>query len=272
MRAIMLGAKFDECPACHQAGPHLLLRKTHWFTVFRIPVFLLWVGHGILCPECGHYEGIRFSAMRRAMHTGRLPLGRSRPGFEAAVRQHLGGAAPEDWAAFGLPVGASREAIHARWREIAKKLHPDVGGDAAAFVRIQAIHGRLSRAQDPSVGAIPDAGEVFDPIVKNPKRGFFDAYLKVWPVLAALVLVVSASQSGSATGSTGSNGYPLPTGATPPAGLSGTAHTCWATGSTIYGCLDNTSSRMLFGTQEGTRVTCWFVEPLDPSESVRCSN
>lgn len=171
MRAIILGAKFDECRRCGVAGPHLLLRKTHWFTVFRIPLVLLWVTHGMLCPNCGDFEGISFLAMRRAMRNGRLPLGRARPAFEAVVRDHLGGVDPADWTTFGLRPGASEDEIHGRWRQLAKQLHPDAGGDPAAFVGMQAVYQRLLAAPQVAVRSAPDRAAIFDPVIKNPKRG-----------------------------------------------------------------------------------------------------
>jgi hypothetical protein len=270
MRAIVLGAKFDECPACHQPGPHLLVRKTHWFTLFRIPVILLWVSNGLLCTGCAHCERIGFRAMRRGLRTGRLPLERHRPGFEAAARSSVGEVDPSDWTAFGLSPGSSAQAIQLRWRKLAKQLHPDAGGDATTFVRMQAVRGRLLRAQDVSTSSAPDPAEVFDPVIRNPKRGFFDAYLKVWPILAALVLVVSILQPRPTTDTTGSGNFGFPATPNSVNTPSGTAHTCWASGSEINGCMSSDGSAMLFGDTSGTRTTCWFIEPLLPNQSARC--
>jgi hypothetical protein len=271
MRAIILGAKFDECRACHEAGPHLLLRKTHWFTVFRIPVVLLWISHGVICTACGDLEGVGFLAMRRALKAERLPLGRSRPRFEELVRDHLGGSDPADWAAFGLEPGASPDEVRARWRQHARSLHPDAGGDVASFVQMQAVYQRLLSADQVSVSTMPDPAEVFDPIIKNPKRGFLDLYTKAWPVLVVAVLVIGAVQpprgasaTAPSTGSTGTSiGQP---------GVVGTAHTCWSDGTALNGCQDDGSAVMLFGQASGTRVTCWFVEPLAYGESASCTD
>jgi len=261
MRAIILGAKFDECRRCSVPGPHLLLRKTHWFTIFRIPVVLLWISHGILCPECGDIEGIGFLAMRRALRDGRLPLGRARPRFEALARERLGGVDPADWRTFGLEPGRSEDEVRARWRQLAKQLHPDAGGDPAAFVRMQAVYQRLLATPGVTVTSAPDPAEVFDPVIKNPKRGPFDLYTKAWPFLAAGVFVVGMMQP-STTGTVGgSGGSGTPTGPAPV--TTGTAHQCWATGSTLNGCRDDTTTTMLFGEQVGRSVTCWFVEPLN---------
>lgn len=271
-RATLLGAKFDECRACHRPGPHVLLRKTHWFTVFYIPVVLLWFSHGILCPECGDLESVGFLAMRRAMKTGTMPLGRARPGFEAAIREQLGGTDPADWAAFGLAPDASPDDVKARWRELAKSLHPDRGGDPAAFVRMQAVYQRLVASPDVRVSTMPDAREVFDPIVINPKRGFFDGYLKAWPVMVAVLMVAGSFSHPTTAASSGTNDGPpgttITTGTTPT--YAGTAHTCWATGDSLNGCQDDTSASMLFGETTGSRVTCWFVEPLAYGQYAKC--
>lgn len=41
-------------------------------------------------------------------------------------------------------------------------------------------------------------------------------------------------------------------------------------GSELDGCQDDTTSTMLFGTQFGTRTTCWFIEPLSDGEYPSC--
>ena len=191
-RAVILGAKLDECQACHVAGPHLILRRSNWFTIFRVPIILLWLSHGLLCPECGDYKPLGFMQVRRALKSGRLPLDRQRPAYEAAVHELVGGTSPADWATIGLEPDATPDALKARWHELAKTNHPDHGGDTQTFVRMQAAYSRLSTAPSTDVGFVPDPKDLFDPIVKNPKRGFFDAYLKVWPVLAAIVLASAA--------------------------------------------------------------------------------
>lgn len=269
MRAIILGAKFDECPQCQVAGPHLIIRKTHWFTVFRIPVVLLWLSHGVICPECGHVEGIGFMTARRALRDGQLPLGRQRPGFEAFVRDQLGGVDSTTWEQFGLTPGASESEIRARWRQLAKHLHPDAGGDPAAFVRMQAVFQRLITSQQTSVESVPDPAEIFDPVVRNPKRGFFDFYTKAWAVLAVLALVGGALQPPRSTATSGSSTVGSGTEAVAPA-VAGTAHRCWYTGSALNGCETSSGTTMLFGYPTGTQTTCWFVEPLLDGQSANC--
>jgi hypothetical protein len=269
MRAIILGAKFDECRTCHVPGPHLVLRKTHWFTIFRIPVVLLWLQHGILCPACGDYSSISFLKVGRAFRNGRLPINRERPIYEATVRESMGITDPADWAALGLAPNSSPDALKTRWHELAKQLHPDVGGDTQAFVQMQEIYRRLASAPGLAVGSMPDPAEIFDPVIKNPKRGFFDAYLKAWIVVAVMSTAISGLQTPRPATPPTSGSTPL----YPAAGavvISGeTAHTCWANGTTLIGCKDDTSSLMLFGNQLGTRVTCMFIEPLG-GQSARC--
>jgi hypothetical protein len=76
----ILGSKVDQCATCGVTGPHLLVRKTWWVTVFWVPVLLLRFQHGMACAACGAWTGIGFRTMRRAMRTGRLALpGRKRP-------------------------------------------------------------------------------------------------------------------------------------------------------------------------------------------------
>lgn len=270
MRAIILGAKFDECPTCGVAGPHLIIRKTHWFTVFRIPLVLLWLSHGVLCPECGYIEGVGFMAARRALRDGRLPLGRQRPRFETLVREHVGGVDASTWEQFGLTQGASEDQIRSRWRQLAKQLHPDAGGDPAAFVRMQAVFQRLLSADRTSVESLPDPAELFDPVIKNPKRGFFDFYTKAWAVLAVLVLLGGALQPprSSATSNSSSGTY---VGAPAVPAVAGTAHRCWYTGSTLNGCMNTSGTTLLFGSVTGIQTTCWFVEPLLGGTSAKCS-
>jgi len=274
-RATILGAKFDECTNCGVAGPHLLIRKTSWFTLFWVPLMLLWASHGVLCPECGALENVSMLAMRRALKSKLLPLGRQRPRFEAALREALGGADPADWAAFGLEPGASEAEIRGRWRELAKQLHPDAGGDVPRFVTMQATFQRLLASDRSSVTSLPDAAELFDPIMENPKKGPFDFYsTKLWPGAIVLLIVMGlANPSSSTAGSAGTRTSPG-SGSTlsqPVNAPAGTMHRCWYTSAGLEGCQDDTSATMLFGTQTGTATYCWFYEPLDYGETARCN-
>jgi hypothetical protein len=240
----------------------------HWFTLFWIPVLPLWVRHGVICPECGALESVSMLAMRRALRSGRLPLGRNRPGFEAAIRDHLGGAAKEDWAAFGLEPDASESSIRTRWRDLAKSAHPDAGGDAGRFVTLQATFHRLLASLRSQVEVQPDPAEIFDPVMVNPKKGLFDFYsTKLWPAIIILSIVASAARPSAP--SNVSAGVRAPNANTVVAPL-GTAHQCWYTGTELNGCQDDTTFAMLFGTRTGTVTTCWFIEPLDYGETANC--
>ena len=267
-KAIILGLKFDECPKCHKPGPHILARMTYWFTVFRIPIVLLWIRHGILCPECGTWEWISFLRMRRALRTGLLPLTRERLGFREIVREQFGAAEESDYAALGLAVGASKADTRAAYVDRAKRIHPNDGGDTNAFAALHASYERLMLAADSGLRPEDiDPGPIFDPIEKNPHQGVFGWYVKLWPVLVGAVLVLGAV-SGKSSPSTTSPPFNYPTAQT----LSGDAHTCWLSASgEIVACRSKDGLRMLFGTQPNTLPhTCWFVEPLLQGEYARC--
>jgi hypothetical protein len=75
----ILGSKVDQCATCGVTGPHMLIRKTWWATVFWIPLLLMRFQHGMACANCGAWTGIGFRTMRQAMKTRTLPLpGRTR--------------------------------------------------------------------------------------------------------------------------------------------------------------------------------------------------
>jgi hypothetical protein len=220
--------------------------------------------------------------MRRALKSKLLPLGRQRPRFEAALREALGGGDPADWAAFGMQPRATEGEIRARWRELAKQLHPDAGGDAARFVAMQATFQRLLASDRSSVASLPAAAEVFDPVIENPKKGPFDFYsTKLWPgavvLLVVMGLVNPSSSTADSAGTPTAPGYgstisqpgtnPFSQPANQPAG---TMHRCWYTTAGLEGCQDDTTSSMLFGSQTGTSTYCWFTEPLDYGETANC--
>ena len=105
----------------------------------------------------------------------------------------------------------------------------------------------------------PNPATVFDRLHVNPKRGFWDLYLKAWPVLVAGLLVVGAI-SPRATTATGSGG----TSVAPP--VYGAAHQCWeASDGSINGCRMSDGSVM--GSASGTQITCYFNEPLPATET-----
>lgn len=268
-KAIILGLKFDECPKCHEPGAHILARMTYWFTVFRIPIVLLWIRHGVMCPKCGTWEWISFLRMRRALQSGSLPLKRDRPGFREVVRQQFGAVEQSDYASLGLNFGASKAEIRAAYLDRAKRVHPDHGGDTTAFAALHASYERLMLAADSGLKPEDiDPSPIFDPIEKNPHQGMFGWYVKVWPVLVAAVLVIGAVSGKSSPSTTTNAPFNYPTAPT----LSGDAHTCWLSASgEIVACRSKDGSTMLFGTEQLTLAhTCYFVEPLLEGESARC--
>lgn len=44
----------------------------------------------------------------------------------------------------GLPAGASAEQIKSRFRQLAKKYHPDLGGEADKFIELMQVYERLT--------------------------------------------------------------------------------------------------------------------------------
>lgn len=51
---------------------------------------------------------------------------------------------PNLLAQFGLPYDADRNAIKKRFRELAKKYHPDTGGDSTKFIELMENYRKLS--------------------------------------------------------------------------------------------------------------------------------
>lgn len=276
MRGIVLAVKVEDCLACHQIVPHVIIRKTNWFTIIGLPVLFLGFSHLIVCTNCRAETPLSFLGVRRAMRLGRLPLERTRPEYEAAVREYFG-AGPGDWAAFGVPVGSSADVLRVRYRELAKKLHPDAGGGEAAFSQMATCYQRLlSTTGVNRRESSPDPAELFDPIIVNPHRGFFDLYLKVWPVIALVVVsavALNPSVAGIAPGGGGPSApaaAPLTTGpGAPPGHVASERHLCWSVGTELVGC-QASSGGMLFGTQAGAANVCYFWEPLTPGRPVDC--
>jgi hypothetical protein len=260
---LALGAKIEECGECHTIGPHLFVRLSYWFTLFRVPLLLLWLRHELICVACYNREKVGFARALRAMRTSRLPLDRDRPLFAAATSRN-NGVAPADWAAFGLDENAAAETIDARFRSLAKQMHPDAGGSARAFVQLQTTRERLKSAKEGIVRALPSASELFDPLVVVPKRGLFDFYTKAWPVLfAALAILGSLQPSRPADPSGIGNSSRADTT------LLATAHECWGDGEWVNGCVASNGTT-LFGTRTGSPYTCYFAEPVTPQMTMSC--
>ena len=87
----------------------------------------------------------------RRSRDGRSRGQRTRAGRRAADGgRYAGGVAddrprPEDYRVLGLEPGASRDEVKAAYREKARELHPDRGGDADAFSRVNEAYQRLKR-------------------------------------------------------------------------------------------------------------------------------
>ena len=116
---------------------------------------------------------------------------------------------------------------------------------------------------------------VFDRLLVNPKRGPWDMYLKVWPVLVAAIWVIGVvSPRTSTTYAGGTTPYSQPaSNGSLSSSISayGPAHACWeALDGSVNGC--RLASGAIMGVASGTPMTCYFKEPLSASDtSVHCS-
>lgn len=102
---------------------------------------------------------------------------------------------------------------------------------------------------------------LYDNLLVNPKRGPWDLYLKLWPVLAAIAVVAVLG-----------NAILVPPRVLPSDAKGvATAHTCWEdTDGTILGCRLATGE--LEGATGGHEVTCFFVEPVTADTRMRCGD
>jgi hypothetical protein len=106
-RTLPLGQKVDECATCGRIGPHVIVRRTMWFTLFFIPVLLVWVQHRLLCGTCGAESRLSPRQAWGAIRHGRLPLSRPRPNYTVLQLDEANG--PTDPAALFDPVVPYRE-------------------------------------------------------------------------------------------------------------------------------------------------------------------
>jgi hypothetical protein len=78
----VLAQKQDLCATCGVAGPHAIVRIARWGTIFWAPLFPVWVGHKLVCGNCGAQTKLTWRQARAALRTGALPLPH-RTGFDA---------------------------------------------------------------------------------------------------------------------------------------------------------------------------------------------
>lgn len=265
-RGILLGAKLEECERC---GPtaHYLIRQIHWFSLFWIPVLPLWLSHKLVCSECRAEIPISFGDARAALRSGSLPLDRERPGFERWKREQMG-SGPDDWKTLGLAPGASPEEIHARFRELAKSAHPDVGGSSQAFAALSGAYRRVLASPKVDPAAAVEPGDVFDPFIPNPHPGAWNTYLHAWPFLAGVALVVVLAGGALSP----SPAYPSAPAYQPPAvpafAPAGDEHICYlAADGNLAGCRGSNGAVLFGNTGTGQTVTCWFTEPVPTNQT-----
>lgn len=68
----VLGLKSEQCLKCGVTGPHQLMRKVWWASIFTIPFMPLWFRHGMACMNCDAWTGLPWRTMRQATRTGIL--------------------------------------------------------------------------------------------------------------------------------------------------------------------------------------------------------
>jgi hypothetical protein len=118
--------------------------------------------------------------------------------------------------------------------------------------------------------ALVDSTAAFDRLLVNPKRGFFDLYLKAWPALV-VALIVIGMVSPSSRASTASSTVPASGLSTVGSSAQGASHVCWeATDGSVTGC--RLADGSVMGTTTSHVITCYFNEPLAATAtSLRCS-
>jgi hypothetical protein len=123
--------------------------------------------------------------------------------------------------------------------------------------------------------SLVEARAAFDRLLVNPKRGFFDGYLKAWPVLVAALMVVgmvSPSSHASISSSSPSSSVSTSGQNTLYTSTQEAAHTCWEdTSGDITGC--RLADGSVMGESTLSTITCYFDEPLPATAtSLRCSS
>lgn len=79
---ILLAFKNDLCATCNVAGPHAIVRRVSWVSIFFVPVLPIWINHRLVCGNCGAETKLGFRQVRGALKSGKLPLG-PRPNYPA---------------------------------------------------------------------------------------------------------------------------------------------------------------------------------------------
>jgi hypothetical protein len=71
---ILLAVKNDLCATCSVAGPHAIVRRVHWASIFFVPVLPFWMNHRLVCGSCGAETKLGYRQVRAALKSGNLPL------------------------------------------------------------------------------------------------------------------------------------------------------------------------------------------------------
>src|SRR5579871_5669492 len=69
----------------------------------------------------------------------------SRPSSAMSPRVRHAAWVADDWEVLGVRRGASPQDVRARWRALAKELHPDLGGGADAAARLAEVNAAYQR-------------------------------------------------------------------------------------------------------------------------------
>lgn len=143
-----------------------------------------------------------------------------------------------------------------------------IRGTQSGRLPLNRVRPKFAAAEPDQWGRQPTAAEVLDPIVHNDKAGLASIYVRVWPALAAVVVVAIITFNVL---------FPAPKtpmGQTINRDLQskyGQAHDCWDDAVSVNGC--RLQSGVLVGTQTGTRTICYFNEPLpDADQNLMCGN
>jgi hypothetical protein len=121
-------------------------------------------------------------------------------------------------------------------------------------------------SHDPS---LPVPAGVFDRLLVNPKRGFWDVYLKAWPVMVGVLMIAGAVSPRSSASDAVSSSIGTPAVYAP---ATAPAHTCWeAADGSVAGC--RMANGSLMGYSTASTITCYFYEPLAATTtSVSCDD